>query len=326
MSTSRRGLMGAALASPALLAAGGAWAQAWPARPITMVVPYGAGGNVDGVARVVAGALSTRLGQQVVVENAPGAGGVIGTDRFLRAAPDGYTILLGVESNVMVAPLVSPNTAKYALTDFAPIALLATQPLAIGARPDLPANSLDELLSWGRTQRDVTYATSGIGTSLHVLGEMIKQATGLSLEHVPYRVGANILSDLAAGRIDLAILPTPSLAPMYRDRQIKILGVSSRERDRAIPDVPTLPSNPAFAAAEMIVWQGLFGHTRSDPAILSRLARECQEIVKEPAVLQRFEGLGVTASDLTGERFGSFLRTESDRFAAVVRAGNIRAE
>lgn len=292
-----------------------------------MIVPYGAGGNVDGVARVVAASLSTRLGQGVVVENVTGAGGVIGTDRFLRAAPDGHTLMLGVESNVMVAPLVSPNTARYGLGDFAPIALLATQPLAIATRPDLPANDLDGFLAWGRGQRNpITYATSGIGTSLHVLGEMIRQATNLPMEHVPYRVGATILADLAASRIDLAILPTPSVAPFFREGRIKIIGVSSRTPDPAIPQVPPMPLNPAFGSAEMIVWQGLFGHPRTDPAILSRLARECVELGTEPAVLSRYEALGVMRADLTGERFASFLKGESDRFAGVVRAGNIRAE
>ncbi|WP_376094692.1 Bug family tripartite tricarboxylate transporter substrate binding protein [Roseomonas sp. CCTCC AB2023176] len=311
----------APLAAPAL-------AQApWPNKPVTMVVPYGAGGNVDGVARVVAASLSTRLGQQVVVENVTGAGGVIGTDRFLRAAPDGYTLMLGVESNVMVAPLVSPNTARYALTDFAPIALLATQPLTIATRPDLPANDLDGFLAWGRQQPNpITYATSGIGTSLHVLGEMIRQATNLQMEHVPYRVGANILADLAASRIDLAILPTPSVAPFFREGRIKIIGVSSRTPDPAIPQVPPMPLNPAFASAEMIVWQGLFGHPRTDAAILSRLSRECQELGREPAVLTRYEALGVTRADLTDGAFARFLQGESERFAAVVRTGNIRAE
>lgn len=323
----------AALAAiPSLAVARSAVAQpaTWPSRPITMIVPYGAGGNVDGVARVVAGALSARLGQQVVVENVTGAGGVIGTDRFLRAAPDGYTLMLGVESNVMVAPLVSPNTARYALSDFAPVALLATQPLTIATRPDLPANDLDGFLAWGRTKREpITYATSGIGTSLHVLGEMIRQATNLPMEHVPYRVGANILADLAdlaASRIDLAILPTPSVAPFFREGRIRIIGVSSRTPDPAIPQVPSMPANPAFASAEMIVWQGLFAHPRTDAAIRERLARECVELGRDPAVLARYEALGVARADLTGEAFARFLQAESDRFAGVVRAGNIRAE
>ncbi len=326
MTTRRRSLLAAVLAAPSIPYAARAQG-AWPVRPITMIVPYGSGGNVDGVARVVAGSLSARLGQNVVVENVTGAGGVIGTDRFLRAAPDGYTIMLGVESNVMVAPLVSPTTARYALTDFAPVALLATQPLALATRPDLPAADLDAFLAWGRGRREpITYATSGIGTSLHVLGEMMRQGTGLPLEHVPYRLGPQILSDLAALRIDLAILPTPSLIPFWRDGRIRILGVSSREPDPAVPGVPSMPANPAFASAEMVVWQGLFAHARTDPAIVARLARECTAVGQEPPVLARYAALGAAGADLTGEGFQRFLTTESERFAAVVRAGNIRAE
>lgn len=320
----RRGLvlgaLGAAGSRPAIAQPG------WPSRPITLIVPFAAGGNVDTVGRLAAPELGRRLGQTVVVENVAGAGGVLGTERAARAAPDGHTLLLGVESTVVIAGLVSPRTVRYdGLRDFAPIALLAASPLVLVGRPDLPAATLDELIRSARAQpRPLTYATSGIGTSLHLTGELIAQRAGIAMEHVPYRVSAQIGPDLMAGRVDLAVLAVSVVADLVRERRIKALAVSEAERSPLLPQVPGLAETPALRDAAVTVWVGLFAPARTDAAIVARLEREATAMLRDDAALrERLAGVGTRPGALPGAGFAEFLRGERERFGAVVRANNI---
>lgn len=314
----RRALLLAPLATPAL-------AQSWPTRNITLVVPFAAGGNVDTVARLAAAELTRRLGQGVVVENAPGAGGTIGTERVARAAPDGYTLLLGVESPFTISPFVTPGAVRYdPLRDFAPIGMLASLPLTLVGRPDLPANDLNSLLALARSRPEgLTFATSGTGTSLHLWGEIIARGAGIRLEHVPYRIAAQIPTDLIGGRLDLAVLTVTSTAPLLRDGRIKGFANSSLG---VIEGLPPLASLPAFQGVEMLAWQGLFAPARTDAAILRRLAAALEGMQDEPEFRQRLGQIGMTPWRRTPEEMTALLQAELARYREVVRAANIRAE
>ena len=322
---SRRALLLAPLAASA--PARNASAQNWPNRTVTLVVPFAAGGNVDAVARLLAPELSRRLGGSVVVENAPGAGGIIGTERVARAAPDGHTLLLGVESAMVIAGLVSPRNVRYRAADFAPVALLATSPLVLVGRPDLPADTAAELLALARAApAPLTYATSGIGTSLHLTGELIAQRAGVRMEHVPYRVSAQIGPDLVAGRLDLAVLTLTSVLPLVRDGQVKAYGVSEAERTPLLPQVPSLSETPALRDVRVTVWHGLFAPARTDPTVLGRLEAETGAALADPALRARLESLGARPGVRPGAAFAAFLRREAETYGAVVRASGISVD
>ncbi len=318
----------AALPAAPFLGAAAQAQPAWPARPVTLVVPFAAGGNVDTVARLAATELSRRLGQPVVVENAPGAGGTIGTERALRAAPDGHTLLLGVESPLVIAPAVTPGAVRYdPQADAAPVGMLASLPLVLLARPDLPARNLPEFLDLARRQvGGLTYGTSGTGTSLHLWGETLAQRARLSLEHVPYRIASQIPPDLIAGRLDLAVLTLTTAAPLLRDGRVKGLAVSALRPHPAIPDVPPLASLPGFEGFELLAWQAVLAPARTPPAVLDRLATELDGMLADPAFRARLEAAGMTPWRLAPEQVAALIRADAARYAEVARAGNIRAE
>ena len=307
------------------------WAQTattYPARPITLIVPYAAGGSVDAVARWVAPELSKRLGYTVVIDNVAGAGGVIGTERAARAAADGHTLLLSVESAMVIAKLVSPSVVKYdGLKDFAPVSLLSSSPLVLVGRPGLPANNLDELLKLMRKEPGkLNYATSGIGTSLHVAGEMFNQLGKVQMVHVPYKIGSQIVTDLMGNQMDLAMLPLTLTSEQIKAGRIKGYGITEATRSPGLPDVPTMAEHPQLKGLEVTVWFGLFAPTKTDPAIVARLHKESLEILKDDALRQKLAAIGMRPLGLSPEAFAKFLEGEQRKFSEIVRVGQIRAE
>ena len=308
---------------------GSAAAQTWPAaRPISLIVPYAPGGNVDAIARLVAPELGKRIGQTINIDNATGAGGVIGTEKAARAPADGYTLLLSVESSIVIAKLVSPGVVKYdGLADFAPVTLIATSPLVLVGKPELAANNIEDLLKLMRAQPGkISYATSGIGSSLHLVGEMINQKAGVNMVHVPYRAGAQIPTDVMGNQIDLAVLSITSVADLVKTGRIKAFGVSESQRAALLPDVPPLADNPALKGVDITVWQALFAPVKVDPAIVAKLDAAMQEVLTDAAIRDKLAGFGTRPSGLGQAKFAAFLKDESDRFGTIVRTGNIKAE
>ena len=316
------------LALAASVVATAAFGQAYPSRPITLIVPYAAGGSVDAVARILTPKLGERLGQSVVIENVAGAGGIVGTQRAARAAPDGYTLLFSVESTMAIAKLVQPSTVQYdSQKDFVPISLIGTSPLVLAGKKELPANTTDELLKLVRANPGkFSYATSGTGTSLHVAGEMINMEGKVSIVHVPYRVGAQMVTDLVGNQIDLALLPLVMALPNYRNGNIKVFGTTEPTRSPVAPDLPSLAEHPDLRNVNVTVWFGLFAPSKTEPAIVDRLYRAVAASLEEADVRAKLAETGLRLVGNSPTEFAVFLAREIEKFSAIVKAANIKAE
>jgi tripartite-type tricarboxylate transporter receptor subunit TctC len=227
-----------------LLATGAAQAQAplCGGRPVTVVVPFAAGGGVDATARLVVPKVAEGLKQSLVIENVAGAAGTIGTQRVARAAPDGFTLLFAVASPLNVAPLVAPAAVRYdSFKDFTPLSTVAVGPFVLVGKPGLPANTAADLVKLVRSQPGkLNFGTDGVGTSLHVTAELLKQRAGLDMVHVPYKSGPQVLTDVAGGQVDLAVLPLTLAQPFIRDGKVRAYGVTSAARWPGLPEVPAL--------------------------------------------------------------------------------------
>jgi tripartite-type tricarboxylate transporter receptor subunit TctC len=302
--------------------------QPYPSRPITLIVPYAAGGSVDVVARVVANALGQKLSQNVIVENVAGAGGVTGTQRAARAEPDGYTLLFSVESTMAIAKLVQPHVVQYdSQKDFAPISLIGSSPLVLVGKKDLPASTIAELMTLLRANPGkYSYASSGVGTSLQVAGEMINIEGKVQMVHVPYRVGSQIVTDLMGNQIDLAVLPLVMALPSYRNGNIKIFGITEPERSALAPDLPSLAEQPELKNVSMTVWYGLFAPAKVDPAIIDRIYQALAAALREPELQAKLADVNLRVVGSSPAEFAKFLADEITKFAAVVKAANIKAE
>lgn len=314
-------LMAAALPASAL-------AQAWPDKPVTVVVPFGAGGGVDAAARIVMPKLAERLGQQVVIENVPGASGTIGTQRVAKAKADGTTLLFAVASPINVAPLVAPASVRYdALKDLAPIAPVAVSPFVLVGKPGLPAANTAELLALARKQPGkLTYGTDGFGTSLHVTAAMITATAGVDILHVPYKSGPQVLTDVAGGQVDLGVLPVALVQGMVKEGKVKAYGVTSKARSDALPGVPSLSETPALATLDVDSWMGLLGPAGLDPAIVARLNKEVAAVLADPAVQKQLADGGMKPMLMAPAEFGAYLAKERKALSSVVAANHIKAE
>ena len=305
-----------------------AFGQSYPSRPITLIVPYAAGGSVDAVARIVVPKLSERLGQNEVIENVAGAGGIVGTQRAARATADGYTLLFSVESTMAIAKLVQPSTVQYdSQKDFQPISLIGTSPLVLAGKTSIAAGTTDELIKLLRANPGkFSYATSGTGTSLHVAGEMINLEGKVSVVHVPYRVGAQMVTDLIGQQIDLAMLPLVMALPNYRNGNIKVFGTTEPARSPVAPDLPSLAEHPDLKNVNVTVWFGLFAPAKTDAAIVERLHQAVAAALQEPDVRTKLAETGLRLVGNTPAEFATFLAQEIEKFSAIVKAANIKAE
>ena len=305
-----------------------AFGQAYPNRAINVIVPFAPGGSVDAVARFISPKLTEKLGQPIIIDNVAGAGGVIGTQKAASASPDGYNLLFSVESTVVIAKLVTPSTVKYdGLKDFAPIALVGTSPLVLVGKPDLPAKNLAELAQLLRSQPGkFSFASAGIGGSLHIAGEMINQVARVQMVHVPYKIGTQIVSDLVGNQVELAVLPLIMVHQSAKAGKIKAFGITDPGRWPTAPEIPSLGENPEFKGVDVLVWFGLFAQAKTDPAIVSRLARAMDEVLRDPEIVRRMGDLSMKPANLTPQQFAAFLQKEHEKYAAIVKSANIKAE
>jgi tripartite-type tricarboxylate transporter receptor subunit TctC len=306
-----------------------ALAQGWPAaRPITLIVPFPPGGNVDFSARLFATRLAERLKQSVVVENVAGAGGIVGVSKAAAAAPDGYTLLVGVDSPISIARFVTPSAVRYdSLRDLAPIGMLNAAPMIILAKPAFEANSFAELVKLARAQPGkLNYATSGVGTVLHLAMERVKTLAGIDIVHVPYKGGAQIVSDLIGNQIDTAMLVTVATLPQVKSGKIKALAVTTAQRAPQAPEIPALAESPELKGFDMVAWTGLFAPAKTPAPIIERISRELNDALASPEVGGKFEEQGAVLRRYTPAEFAQYLRKEQADYEAIVRAAGIKEQ
>lgn len=317
-------------ASIALLAAlpGTASAEAaWPAaKPITLIVPFSAGGSVDFNARLIATRLGERLHQSIVIENVAGAGGAIGVGKAVTAAPDDYTLVAGPDSAIAIGRLINPGAFRFdPLKDLAPVGMLNTAPMVLVARPGLPAKTFADFVKLAKASPGkYTYATSGIGTVLQLAMELLKERSGIYVTHVPYRGGAQITTDLIGEQVDLAMLISISAIPQVNAGRMTALGVTSAKRLEALPKVPAFAEMPGLKDYAMVSWTGLFAPAATSPAIVERLNHELNAVLEEPDLRAKLQEQGAVPGSGSAEDLGRFVRAEYARNQKIVQTANIK--
>jgi tripartite-type tricarboxylate transporter receptor subunit TctC len=316
----RRSLLAAALALPAP-----AFAQAFPTRPIRLVCPFAAGGSADASARQLAEPLSVVLGQPVVVENRPGGGATIGAQAVARAAPDGHTLLYGTPGPQIINPHLMRSVPYDPVRDFAPVAGYKRAPNLLAIHPALPARNVAELIALAKARPGtLTFASSGIGSSSHLAGEMLKFLGGIDITHVPYRGTGPALTDLLGGTVSMALDTLSILLPPSRAGNLRALGVTTPERSRLAPELPALAETlPGFDAAPF----NYIAATGGTPApIVARLNQAIVGILNDPAYRARMEALGEEATPSSPEELAAIIAAESARWKQVIEAAGIRVE
>ncbi len=307
-----------------LALAAGARAQAeaqeapYPGRPITLVVPYGAGSSTDILARVIARSMSAELGQPVIVENRAGGGGTIGSLAVARSAPDGYTLVMGTISSHSINAAMMANIPYRVLEDFTPISLVAYFPNLLAVNRDLPANTIPELAALARRRGGLNFATGGVGSSGQLAGELLKLRTGAPLNHVPYREIGQAITDTVAGHVPIVIYQVPSLASNIRSGQIKAIAVLAPERTPLLPEVPT-PGEQGVQDFDATAWMGLFGPARLPGQITARLHGIMARAAADDGLKAQVSQQGFTLVGSNPDDFQRFVAADIAKWAEVVR-------
>ncbi len=319
------GLLHAIVAIAFACGATAAIAQAYPARPVRLVVPFAPGGGNDTLARILAQKLSASLGEQVIVDNRPGAGGITGTESVARAAPDGYTLLLG-----FVGPLtMSPGMRKVGydpVRDFAPISLVAQGYQVLAVNPAVPARTVQELVALAKEKPgQFNYASGGQGTPLHLVPELFKIAAGVDIVHVPYKGSGPAAAAVLAGDAQMMFGAMVATVPLVKAGRLRVLAVSSPQRLAALPDVPTLVES-GYPGVEASSWYGILAPRGTPAPIIERLHAEIARAVASPDYRETLARQGQDAESTTPDAFARFIAAELEKWTRVVRAANIKPE
>ncbi|MFM9983215.1 MAG: Bug family tripartite tricarboxylate transporter substrate binding protein [Burkholderiales bacterium] len=308
-----------AIASPAL-------AQAWPDKPIRVVVPYPPGGGVDFVSRAVAQRLGDVLKTTLVIDNRGGASGTIGADIVAKSAPDGYTFLVASPAEVVVGPIVGQKVNYDPARDLVPVTLIGETPLVIAAHPSLPAKTLPEFLALAKASPGkYSYGTPGTGSSMQFAGESLNALAGISVVHVPYRGAAPVVTDLLGGQVPVGIVGMPPTVPHAKSGKLRILAVTSEKRSSAMPDVPAVAELPGMKGYRFTNWMGVYVPAKTPQPVIDRLAAEIAKIVREPAMREKLLSQGVEPVGDTTAEFAAFLKAEFDTYSKIAKDRNIRA-
>jgi tripartite-type tricarboxylate transporter receptor subunit TctC len=300
------------------------FAQAFPARPVRFVVPFPPGGATDIIARVLAQKMGEAWGQPVVVENRAGAAGAIGSDAVAKAAPDGYTILMGTTSTHAVNPAINPKLPYNNVTDFAAVTLVATFPNVLVAHPST-ANSLQELIAaLKKNPGKYNFGSSGAGSSTHLTGELFKLMTQTDINHIPYKGTGPLLNDLMAGHVAFAFDQITGVMPFIQAGRMRALGVASAERNAALPDVPAIAEVlPGFEAT---AWVGIFAPAKTPAEVTGRIQTETKRILALPDVAQRMKEFGATPVANAPAEFGAFVAKDTEKWRSLVSSAKIKIE
>ena len=319
--------LGALLLAPAVLP-GQARAQdaaTYPNRPVTIIVPFAAGGNTDLFGRLLADEMTRTFGQPFIVENKPGAGGGIGTEQLAGAEPDGYTLGMGTVGTHAINPWVFKTLTYDAETDFAPVSLAATLPNLLVVNPAVKANSVPELIALLKAEPDGhSYASSGFGTSIHLAAAAFEMRTGSHMTHVPYKGSAQALGDVVAGHVEMIFDNIPTAAEQAKAGTVRPLAVTGLERTPLLPDVPAMAEFiPGF---DITSWQGLLAPSGTPPAIVERLSAEVQRIMRLPEIRARVEAIGAKPIGSTAAEFTAYIVTEKAKYRPIVEASGATAQ
>ncbi|MFD0667166.1 Bug family tripartite tricarboxylate transporter substrate binding protein [Ramlibacter sp. MAHUQ-53] len=324
--SSRRSLLAAALALAAA-ALPAAHAQGnYPSKPIRLVVPFATAGVTDTSARIVAEKLGQELGQQVIVDNKPGAAGNIGTQIVANAEPDGYTLLLAYDGTLVINPSVYPKVPFDTLKDFAPIGKIGDAVLIVVVNPKVPASKLSELQAVASaTPGGLSYGNAGTGSTTHLAGEMLKQRTGMTLVHVPYKGGGQAMGDVVSGVLPMNFTAVAGAMPFIQSKQLTPIAVASRQRVASLPDVPTFIES-GLKDFEINSWVGLAAPARTPPAVVARLNQALNKVLATPEMRERLAKLGIVAQPGTPAAFAEEIARDLAKNRAIVKAADIRIE
>ncbi|MFO1315710.1 MAG: tripartite tricarboxylate transporter substrate binding protein [Burkholderiales bacterium] len=324
---SRRRLLRAAVA---IAVAGGAPARAadaWPSRPVRIVVPFTPGGSTDILGRAIAQKLQEALGQPFVVENRPGAGGSIGATEVARAAPDGYTLLMGHIGTLAVNPSLYPNLAYDPRTSFVPVALVARVPNVLVVHPAVPAKNVQELIALAKAKPgSLRYASGGNGSAAHIAMEYFKLRTQTDIGHIPYKGTSPAVTDVMGGQVELIMTGVPAVLQQVKAGKLRALAVSSARPVDSLPDVPTIAAATGMADFEAIQWYGIVAPARTPPAVVTLLNAEINRALATPALKTRLDSEGAEAAPMTPDAFGAMIAAEIARWKPVIEKAQMKPE
>jgi len=313
---------GAFLTAALVLTSPAVRAQTYPSRQITLIVPFAAGGSNDVVGRAIGKKLSEAWGQPVIVENRPGAGGMIGTSAVAAAPPDGYTLLL-ISSTFTINPAIKKNMPFDAGKDFTPVAFIARSPLLFVASNRIPVKSASELLALARSKPgEITYASAGLGSINQIAAELIALSAGVRFTHVPYKGGALALNDLVGGHVDIYVSSLPQVLQLARDGRARALAVTSARRIAMLPDVPTLDES-GIAGVDLWSWWGIVGPAGMPANVVNALNAEVGKMLTSPELTEFLTNEGAEAESMTPQQFGNLMRLETERWIKVAHEANI---
>jgi tripartite-type tricarboxylate transporter receptor subunit TctC len=301
-------------------------AQGYPSKPIRTVIPFAPGGGTDIVARVIAPRLSERLGQQIIVDYRPGAGGTLGSELVVRAAPDGYTLLLGSSSEIGIGTSLYPRLSYNAARDLAAVAPIASTPMMLVVHPSLPVRTTRELVTLARQRPgQLNYGSSGVGTGNHLSAELFRFVTNASFTHVPYKGAGPALIDLVGGQIQLMFPTASASVPYVKASRLRALAVLAQRRHESLPEVPTMTQS-GISGCDVEYWFGYFAPTATPADIVARLSREIGHVIHLSEAEAGFAKQGLQAMPQSKSEFAEFVKTEIARWATVIKAAGVKVE
>lgn len=324
-SFSRRQALRIAAAASSIVAAP-LLARAQAGKVLRIVVPFPPGGSTDLLARRIGEKLAAALGQTVIVENRPGAGGTMGAQFVARSAPDGNTLLLGVTGSNAIAQALYPNLGYDVVKDFAPVSMVVSSPLVVVVNPSVPANTLVELVQLAKARPGaISFGSAGNGTSMHLTGEMFKQVTKTSMLHIPYRGSAGMLTDLMSGQIQASFGDLLVVMPQIEGGKLRALAVTSRQRHPMLPNVPTVAES-GYPGFEALSWQGVFAPAGTAPELVARYSTEINKAMRSPDIQEFFAARGFLIEGTSPAAFRAFIEAEVRKWTPIVQASGAKAD
>lgn len=310
----------------ALAAASSVWAQAWPTKPIRLIVPFPAGGSTDVVARLIAEKISPALGQPVIVDNRGGGGGTAGSDQAAKSLADGYTLLMGTSSTHAIAPSLYPKLNYDPVKDFVPITLLGTATILMVVHPSVPAKTVAEFVALAKSKPGhLLYGSTGNGSVSHLTAEYFKTSAGVDLQHIPYKGDSPMTLDLVAGRIQLAFGTAVAFLPHVQSGKLNALAVTDAKPSPVVPRLPTVAAS-GLAGFEALQWFGLFAPAGTPREVISRMNVEVQKALQMPDVQEKLQGLGMQVTASSPDAFSNFIYAEASKWEKIVKESGAKVD